>query len=205
MIRELLIYLQYHSSYDCLSCIGSNPSILIDMQYSICSMSLCTCRANRKILYTIYTEILLVMLTNSIPDRLYNSPFLSCPWRAFIVCMHQIMGKHWWSFGWAIFIIISAQGVWTWGQSHLLDWGDCTSMGAPKLKLLPLVALATFHQVSLFATTSPCFAGIWHYLGWIPHMTLVCSHQVWISLLLAVIGWHWVPSVAILAGRVGVV
>ena len=68
---------------------------------------------------------------------------------------------------------------------------------------LPSVALATFHQVSLFATTSTCFTSIWHHLAWIPHMTWECSHLVWISLWLVAIGCHLVLSVAILTAGVG--
>ena len=81
--------------------------------------------------------------------------FGSCPWNAFfILCMHQIMGG---LLGELPLLLLVLRGVWTWGQSHLLDWGDCTSIDAPKFTLVAFGGTFNFsssmtlhHNINLF-------------------------------------------------------
>ena len=71
------------------------------------------------------------------------------------------------------------------------------------LHWLPLVKLATSHQVSLFATPSTHSSGNWHHLGSIPCVHWEHSYLMWMMWLVT-IGWDWVFSVAMLAAEVGV-
>ena len=106
---------------------------------------------------------------------------------------------------WATFIVIGAQGVWTWGLSLLLNWGAHT-MGAP---IFPLVAFWWHWQLFIQFDSSPPHQPVLlvystmlgRYCIW-PGRAL---YLVWISPWPVAIGWHLLSSVAILAAGVGVV
>ena len=102
-------------------------------------------------------------------------------------------------------LLLMLKGFWTWGLSLPFERSSLLIRRSLMIHWMPLVALATFPLVPLFSTASTCFTGIWHHLGLKPHMIWECSHLLWISPQLVVIGGCWVPSVAILAAGVEVV
>ena len=103
-------------------------------------------------------------------------------------------------------LLLVLKGFWTWELSLPFEWS------ALLIRRSLIITLVAFHgtgnlssDITLLHNINLCVAGIWHYLGWIPHMTWECSHLVWISLWLVTIGSHWMPSVATLAAGWGVV
>ena len=75
-------------------------------------------------------------------------------------------------------LLLESEGVWAWGLSLSLSHGSLLIRGTLIFILLPLVVLATSHQVSPFATTSTCFPWNWQHLGWTLHMTWKYFHLV---------------------------
>ena len=69
----------------------------------------------------------------------------------YIFLWHQINGGLWRILYWPTFIIIGAQGFWTWGLSLLLNWGAHT-MGAP---IFTLVAFWWHWQLFIQYDSSP--------------------------------------------------
>ena len=109
----------------------------------------------------------------------------------YILLWHQINGGLWRTLYWATFIIIGAHRVLDLGTITSTYWGACT-MVAPRHTCCLWWQWQLLIQYDSFGITllptSTCVVGIWHHLGWISHITLECSHLMWISLWLVAIG-----------------
>ena len=102
-------------------------------------------------------------------------------------------------------LLLVLKGFWTYGLSLSLNWGAHT-MGAPIFILVAfggtwhffLSSMTFLHPINLC-----CWCFVLSEVD--PHMIWEGSHLVWISLWLVAIGWHMMPSVAILSAGLGVV